>query len=601
MVRYFNISYQVLVFVVFLLSTSVHRIAASDTLKVGIYENEPKIYLNEAGQPAGIFVDLLNEIAEKEEWQLKYIPTSWKNCLTALKRGEIDIMPDVAFSLQRTEIYDFNKTPVLESWSQVYVASKNSILNLSDLKNKRIATLEGSIHESEINKLMQGFAYPYIYIPAKTIELAFMMVKSDSADAVICNHFFGDAHYQHYGLIKTPVVFNPVSLHFAVTKNKNKSILITIDKNIENWLNTPNSFYYKTLNKYLEKPIQQPKNKYLLWVLIAVTLLLGFSLTVIFILKKIIENKTVKIKQTNRKLTEEKNKLRSYFENAPFGIFVMSKTGVLYETNNKTNTIIGYTFDEINSKSILKIIAPESREDCNHCLKQLEDKTIASGMFYIFTKDSEKKFCRIDSVKIAENQILGFIHDITQLKETEDALRKSEERYRSIINNSLDAILLTSPDGQIYSANKAACELFGMSEEEICKTGRNGLLDLNDPNLQDMIEERKRTGKTKGELTFFRKDQSRFFAEVSTSVYINSEGQERTSMFIRDITSRKEAEKELQKLKENLESQVKEKTHELKERIKELEHFRDVTIEREIRMEELRNEIDLLKQNINKQ
>lgn len=64
---------------------------------------------------------------------------------------------------------------------------------------------------------------------------------------------------------------------------------------------------------------------------------------------------------------------------------------------------------------------------------------------------------------------------------------------------------------------------------------------------------------------------------------------------ILDITQRKEAEKELYEIKNNLEKEVEEKTRELKERVKELEHFRDVTVEREMRMHELREEIKRLK------
>lgn len=64
---------------------------------------------------------------------------------------------------------------------------------------------------------------------------------------------------------------------------------------------------------------------------------------------------------------------------------------------------------------------------------------------------------------------------------------------------------------------------------------------------------------------------------------------------IHDITERIKAERELRILKENLEVEVEEKTQELRERIAELERFRDATIEREFRIKELRDEIEKLK------
>ena len=64
-----------------------------------------------------------------------------------------------------------------------------------------------------------------------------------------------------------------------------------------------------------------------------------------------------------------------------------------------------------------------------------------------------------------------------------------------------------------------------------------------------------------------------------------------------DVTERKKAAEELKKLKNNLEAIVEEKTSELKEKLVELERFHEATIEREFRIKELRNEIDMLKKN----
>ena len=72
--------------------------------------------------------------------------------------------------------------------------------------------------------------------------------------------------------------------------------------------------------------------------------------------------------------------------------------------------------------------------------------------------------------QLVEIQSIG--RDITELKKTTEALRESEERYRSLVNSSLDAVLLTVPDGRILAANEAACKMFGWSEEELVRIGR---------------------------------------------------------------------------------------------------------------------------------
>ena len=122
---------------------------------------------------------------------------------------------------------------------------------------------------------------------------------------------------------------------------------------------------------------------------------------------------------------------------------------------------------------------------------------------------------------------------------------QSLEYSRVIFETSLDAILLTHPDGTIFYSNPAAEQLLGYTEKEICELGRTGLLDTDDPNLQVMLNERKSIGKSRGELIFIKKDGSKFPAEISTNIFKDENNHLNTFMIIRDITGRKKAEKEL--------------------------------------------------------
>lgn len=65
--------------------------------------------------------------------------------------------------------------------------------------------------------------------------------------------------------------------------------------------------------------------------------------------------------------------------------------------------------------------------------------------------------------------------DITELKRAEAELRGSEDQFRSLFENSNDAVLLSTPEGIIEAANPEACRMFGRTEEEICQVGRAGL------------------------------------------------------------------------------------------------------------------------------
>lgn len=162
--------------------------------------------------------------------------------------------------------------------------------------------------------------------------------------------------------------------------------------------------------------------------------------------------------------------------------------------------------------------------------------------------------------------------EITRRKKAEEAIKRSEERFRTLFESSLDSVLLTAPDGTIFSANPSAQRMFKMSEEEIQQLGRNGIVVMDEKAIV-AIEERERTGKVTAELTFKCRDGSTFQGEVTSNLFTDSDGKIKSSMIIRDITERKRAQEELRraqvKLQEyaaDLERLVVQRTRQLQEK-----------------------------------
>lgn len=108
--------------------------------------------------------------------------------------------------------------------------------------------------------------------------------------------------------------------------------------------------------------------------------------------------------------------------------------------------------------------------------------------------------------------------------------------------------MFTSPDGAILDANPAACRMFQRTREEIIEAGRTGLIDTTDPRLSVLLTMRQETGKAHGELNGRRRDGSLFPVELSSVVFHDSEGHDRTCLIIRDISDRKTAESERERL-----------------------------------------------------
>ncbi|OPX87310.1 MAG: Sporulation kinase E [Pelotomaculum sp. PtaB.Bin013] len=117
-----------------------------------------------------------------------------------------------------------------------------------------------------------------------------------------------------------------------------------------------------------------------------------------------------------------------------------------------------------------------------------------------------------------------------------------------MFNNSIDAVLLADPGGGVYAANPEACRIFERTEDELCQSGIDCIIDTTDPSYYAVLKEWNRTGKFKGELTLKRKNGAIFTGEISSAIFKDKNGHYKTSIFIRDITERKQLEKEMARL-----------------------------------------------------
>lgn len=131
---------------------------------------------------------------------------------------------------------------------------------------------------------------------------------------------------------------------------------------------------------------------------------------------------------------------------------------------------------------------------------------------------------------------------------------ESEFLYQNIYENIMDAVLLTGLDGRVFHANAAACELFGYTEEEIINKCRADMVDIEDPRLPVLLEERAQKGKAKGELFWIKKDGSKFPAAVSSSVFQLKNGETRTCIVIQDLSEIRKVEQVLVKSRESFRS-----------------------------------------------
>jgi PAS domain S-box-containing protein len=449
----------------------------SRTVRVGVYQNEPKIFMNQNGQASGIFIELLDDIAAQEGWTIVYVPCEWAACLQALEGGQIDLMPDVAYSPERDAIYDFHKIPVLESWSEVYAHPGTPINNISQLNGKRVAVLNGSIQQADFGQMMSGFGFKVTLIPVDSLQQAFDLAEKGSADAAIANYFFGDYFYQKFGLVKTTIVFDPTTLYYATAQGSNHDLLDAIDRHLGQWLQEPNSTYYSVLKHWGPQAPASRVPQYLFWIIGGILGLLLAAAGIIYLLYRQVGTRTRKLEQANAELQESEGRYQTLARISPVGIFRTDPNGSTTYVNPKWCAISGLSADQALGDGWLEAVHPDDRERLGRGWQESTQSHQASFSDYRFVRP-DGTLAWVMGLAVpeldAENQTVGYvgtITDITDRKRVESALQASERQLSLIYANISDILfyLTVEPEDRFrfVSVNSTFLRATGLTEDRV--------------------------------------------------------------------------------------------------------------------------------------
>lgn len=288
-------------------------------------------------------------------------------------------------------------------------------------------------------------------------------------------------------------------------------------------------------------------------------------------------------------------------ERAVNSIFWISSRGRMLYFNDVAAEIYGYTRDELTDFNISDL-EEKPDEAAWHTIW----KNVKKNKAFISESVHKMKNGNTFPVELTFNFIefdgdeysCTFVKDITEQKKAEaelqrahdelrsraqEAIYQSEDKFQRIFNHSNDAIIIIDPvEDKILDANTSAGKLLGYSRTELFT---KGISDIH-PNEMDAFKKfadkiiNEKRGWT-DELSCLTKSGTLIPTEISASV-IEMEGKVRIIALIRDITARKEAEKTLKEINEQLENRVAERTAELseankslKDALKELENLKN--------------------------
>ena len=264
-------------------------------------------------------------------------------------------------------------------------------------------------------------------------------------------------------------------------------------------------------------------------------------------------------KQAEEALRKSEERYRQLAENAAEAILVVQDDTVKF-INPKGMELSGYSAEELASKPFASFIYPEDiHMVADRYVKRLRGEPVPDRYdFRIIRKDGEIRWGELNAVPISWEDrpaVLCFMNDITERKQTEEALRESEERYRTILEETGDGYFETDLAGRFTFVNDAQACLLGYPREQIIGTDFRAFTPGE--RVAPVVEAYSHLYETGEPLRNFideviRKGGSRGFAETSAFTIRNDKGETVGFRGVRrDITERRQMEEALRHSEEN--------------------------------------------------
>ena len=259
--------------------------------------------------------------------------------------------------------------------------------------------------------------------------------------------------------------------------------------------------------------------------------------------------------KAEQSLRESESRFRYFFENEPNYCYMISPDGTILNINSAALKILGYEKEEVIGKTLELVYAPESLIKMKELFSKWETTgKLANEEMVIITRNGERRIVMLSANVIRDNDG-NIIHsisvqtDITELKEVERALKKSEEelwesreKYRQLIDNVMDVIIEFDAKGRITFVSPQVSYLLGYDPEEVF--GKTGFEFVHPDDLKSAREKiLKALG---GEHVFgfefrARHKEGRYIDLIASGKIVMEESTQRSILSIRDITELKKA------------------------------------------------------------
>jgi PAS domain S-box-containing protein len=260
-------------------------------------------------------------------------------------------------------------------------------------------------------------------------------------------------------------------------------------------------------------------------------------------------------RKAEEQLRKSEEDYRHLIERSDEAIAIL-QDGLLRKVNQSVVRLTGYSEEELMSLPLSRVIHANDYAMVmeRHGKRMTGEESPSQYSFRLVGKDGNTIWVEISTVSISwegRPATINFLIDVTERTQAVEALRESEKRFHSYIDQAPDGIFIVDGTGRYLEVNPAACRMTGYGKDELLHMHIGDLFppESREPATRH-FKEVADTGHASGEFAFRRKDGTPRFWSVD-AVRLSAD---RFIGFARDVTGRRQAENELRLTQARLES-----------------------------------------------
>jgi PAS domain S-box-containing protein len=279
----------------------------------------------------------------------------------------------------------------------------------------------------------------------------------------------------------------------------------------------------------------------------------------------------------------EDSSYHAYVEKAPIGIFEVNEHGEYVNVNEAACDMIGYSRDEMLEMSVADLVPGQDDTEGIPSFTEIKRTEHVRTEGKLPHKDGHMVDVLLEAIEIDEGRFVAYVQDITDQKKSEEALERTRDELRQIIDLIPDPIFVKNRDNKILISNEANCELLGTTRQEAEGTPEQEFFPESDN--YEKLRQRGIDVIESGESTTFEEKimgdsgKERTFKTTRIPFRTDKIDQEAILGYARDITELKKYEQELKEQRDNLESLNEVLRHDIRNDLQVVTSYADLLAE----------------------